>query len=153
VVQLVAGTIRRYVPIVIVALIAGMVGANTLAVAHDADGGGHDSFAHRAGKVTKVVVRRSAVQSVPVGFSTNTEVKCPAGYFAIGGGAVGSVQGVAIVSSYPSDGTGTFDAGHRAWTVQVDNTSSTDRTWRAYVGCVPAASKGSNYSAGVDPVA
>jgi hypothetical protein len=145
--------VRRYAAVVVVALIAGMIGASTLAVAHDADGGGHELLAHKSQRLVKVVLRRSAVQSVPVGFSANVEVKCPAGHFAMGGGATGTVQGVAIVHSYPSDGTGTFDAGHRAWTTQVDNTSSIARDWRAYVTCVPAGSKGSNYTSGVDPAA
>lgn len=45
--------LRKHLATVVVATLAGMVAAGSMAVAHDADGGGHDSFAHNADKVDK----------------------------------------------------------------------------------------------------
>lgn len=150
--------IRRHAATFAVATVAAMVAAGGLAVAHDADGGGHDRFAHKAnsadkaGMLKKIVIRRSDVDTVDVDAFKGMEVSCPPGYFASGGGAAGEVNGVQVTQSYPSDGTNNFKVGHTAWTVAVTNKSSTTRNFRAYVTCIPAGNVGSNFGAGDDPV-
>lgn len=148
--------LRKHAATFVVATVAAMVAAGGVSLAHDADGGGHDKFAHKAGtaqkanKLSVVVIKRSALGSVGAGNNQAIEVKCPAGQFAVGGGMAGVVNGVSVLHSYPSDGTGSFAAGHSAWTVSVNNASGITRTYRAYVACVKAAKLNSNYSAG-DP--
>ncbi|MGH2652911.1 MAG: hypothetical protein ACRDHV_00985 [Actinomycetota bacterium] len=43
--------IRKHAETIVVASLTAMVAAGGVAIAHDADGGGHDSFAHNAGKL------------------------------------------------------------------------------------------------------
>ena len=149
--------IRRHAATFAVATVAAMVAAGGLAVAHDADGGGHDRFAHKASSANKaemlkkIVIRRSETTTVEVGSFRGLQVSCPPGYFASGGGAAGEVNGVQVVQSYPSDGTSSFNAGHTAWTVNVTNASSAPRDARAYVTCIRADNLGSNFGAGDAP--
>ena len=60
----------------------------------------------------------------------------------------GSVNGVDLIQSYPSDGT--FAAGYTDWQVVVFNSPSADRTFRAYVECVRGRIVNANFNAG-DP--
>lgn len=94
----------------------------------------------------KIFYRRSAQQSVGVGLFDAVNVSCPPGTLVVGGGMAGSVQGVGLEQSGPTvtGATTTFTG----WHINVFNSSSATRTWRAYVICVQADRINADYNSG-----
>jgi hypothetical protein len=69
------------------------------------------------------------------------EVPCAANLHAVGGGFVnrGSSSDQSISASYPSDGTGSGDAGNTAWTVVLEKNVSGPLSFTVYAICAPTA--------------
>jgi hypothetical protein len=79
----------------------------------------------------------------PVGDPTNVvatisgaSATCPAGTFAVGGGVgVNNNQDTSVVDSFP-------EPGGRAWSVRVDNSSTTTQTFTVVAVCLAAGAAG-----------
>ncbi|MGH2652913.1 MAG: hypothetical protein ACRDHV_00995 [Actinomycetota bacterium] len=108
---------------------------------------GHVRFAHQAGEIQTIHYRRSDPVPITQDEYALTIVNCPRGTRVVGGGLVGTVNGVELVSMHPSNGTFS-GAGFTAMAFNALNISNTDQTYRAYAICVKSTTQNANFSAG-----
>ncbi len=94
--------------------------------------------------------RSVPVTVAPFGLA-GAEAQCPAGWYATGGGFFPSFPSLIEVASYPSDGTGLFNAGHTAWSVFMGDLFGAGGAFRAYVICASVDNTSGNYVPGVFP--
>jgi hypothetical protein len=77
----------------------------------------------------------------PAGGQYGGEADCASGLHVVGGGVLTESSNAgdqAVNSTYPTDGSGTFDEGTTAWGAFVDNESTQQLGFTVYAICAPA---------------